>query len=108
MSSRSKRRGAAMATAFYRTARPRATSTEAWLPRDARGLPESGRELGDDAVAEHVRHLEDRLVDGLVVGDVGGETAVEAVDAFLERLVQVRLHHRAHLAPRPVARVGLG
>ena len=30
-------------------------------------------------VAEGVRHLEDVMVDGVVVADVGGEVALEAV-----------------------------
>src|SRR6476469_3032290 len=102
MSSRSKRRGAGMATAFYpkpagacHPGAPAVTATR------RRSLPEAARELGDDPVAQHVGHLEDAAMDRVVVADIGVEAPVEAVDGLLERLVEMRPHHRPHLAARP-------
>jgi hypothetical protein len=63
------------------------------------------RELGDDAGAEHVGHLEDLVVDGVVRRDVGGEVAVQPGDRLLCGQREVFAHHRGHLVQPPVVRV---
>src|SRR3954471_14137156 len=95
MSSSSNRRGAAMAGGFFPKRglschppaaaagrAPRAPPAAVTGPRRT-PLPQAVRELGDDPVAQHVHHLEDRLVNPVVVGDAGGEAAVQLVDRLL-------------------------
>src|SRR5215216_1177417 len=70
------------------------------------GLAEATGELGDDPAAQLVGHLQDVPVDRVVVPDVRGVVAGEAVRRLGQGLVEVRAHHRAHLATTPVPRVG--
>jgi hypothetical protein len=58
------------------------------------GSAEALRELAHDARGERVGHVEDVAVDGFVVANVGGEPALETVLSFVERLVEMDLHHR--------------
>src|SRR3954469_5781086 len=84
MSSSSNRRGAAMGGAFYPKRLLACPPPAAAVTGPRRTpLPQAVRELGDDPVAQHVHHLEDRLVDRVVVGDAGGEAAVQLVDRLL-------------------------
>ena len=55
---------------------------------------------------EHVGHVQDLVVDFVVVGDVGGVVALQVVDGFGEGVVEVVVHHRAHLGGWPVGGVG--
>src|SRR5215203_4734166 len=61
------------------------------------GSAESAWKLLDDAGAEHVGHLEDVVVDCLVVANVGVVIAAEAVSGLAEGLVEVASHHAAQL-----------
>ena len=70
-----------------------------------RRLLEPGRELGDDARAQHVRHLQDFALDRVVILDVRGIVALQPVRGLLQRQVQVGLHHGLHVAQGPVLRV---
>jgi hypothetical protein len=63
-----------------------------------RQLVEPTGELGDDAGGEHVRHLEDLVLDAVVVAHVGLEVTGQVVDGLLGRQREVAVHHAAHLA----------
>src|SRR6266496_537684 len=75
-----------------------------WVPARVE-LVEAGRELLDDPVAEHVRHVEDVPVHLVVGDDVGVPVPLEPRDGLLCRELEVHAHLCLHRGERPVARV---
>jgi len=61
--------------------------------------------LFDDALGEHVRHVQDLFVQFIKGGNVRRPIPLKPGDNFLSRQVQVVVHHLLHFGARPIFRI---
>ena len=61
--------------------------------------------LFDDALGEHVRHVQDLFVHFIKRGNVHRPICLKPGYNFLRRQVQVVVHHLLHFGARPIFRI---